>query len=237
MSKNKPYGVKRALKIRRTKQYMKRLGLRGKVNKIAKIVRTLKPEINHLDISLAGTIDYNGSLTNMLTTISQGIQEGQHIGSDIRLKNLYLNFAIQAGTNSSFFNNTLRFMIIMGKLENATSLNIANILYNTGTNTAPYSLSTYDQRRKYKVLFDRTYQLSTGYVTAIYSGSGAANINPGYKNIAHVRKNIPLKDILVKYNLNTTTILNHGLYYLAISDVSASGPTILGYARLTYTDS
>lgn len=221
-------------KYKRTRR-IRRRNVRAK--KAPMYRKLAKPEVKNYDYAFNNSsITYSGAITEILTNIAQGYQEQQHVGSSIRLKGVNMRFALTAGSSSAFFTNTVRFMLLLGKYENATALNIANVLQTTGASTAPHSLYVYDQRSKYKVLWDKTYQLSTGYVPAIYSGSGASNLNPGFKNTVYVKKYIPLRGIMTKYNLNTATILNHGLYWLVISDVAASGPSILGYARITYSD-
>lgn len=205
-------------------------GIAQKVNKLYRIVKHNRPEIKFTDNSFSVTPTYNGSLYDISSYIAQGVQENQRLGADGTVKGCFFRFSVTANGASAFQSQTLRFLLVVGKYENGTALTISDVLASTGSSTAVNSQLTFDKRRKYIVKKD--------FRTVVCTGNNGAAVfySPGTASLKHYNFYVPMKSLMVQYAGNTTTVNNHGIYLILISDVAAQGPTVNGTVRTTFTD-
>lgn len=216
-------GLRARLRRRRT--------LRAKVNKIARAVRLQKPELKYYDLSLSVNPDYNGTIVNLMNSITQGDTQNQRNGSKIRLHSIQFKGIMTGNVAANAVSQVVRFMIVLGNNENTTNLTVPNLLQVTGTVNTPYSPYNWDQRSKYTIMKDMTKIVPAGEAVG---AATTTNISPGYKP-TYIKMYKRLNKV-VTFNAATINVINHGLYYCFVSDSAASLPQVNGYFRVTYTD-
>lgn len=156
--------------------------------------------------TLLNTIDYI-----VLNTIAQGTNNTDRIGNRIRMKILRLRLS---------FENVLltlpcwiRVFVLLDKQPNGALPTTTQLLFNTtGGNTYITNFNV-NGRKRYKILFDRTLDISVQ--------GGGTDVESQH----HIIKNIRLKDTVTVYNSNaaTTAAINtNALYLCAMTNIGAN---------------
>lgn len=162
----------------------------------------------------AQTVDWLGGL-NSFTDIVQGSAQTQRVGDELRLKSIDLRYQIACA------DTTQCMRIIVFQWFQNTVPTVNNILYSNGTAQAPFGALNFEQRRNYRILYDRMHSLDI--ITEIQNG-------------VHVRIwKIPKRNIV--FTTTGTTVGNNKCYIYFISDSSvAPHPTLTWQIRVNYTD-
>lgn len=220
--------------MRGRNNHKKRSGKKGltlkKVEKqIRKIQKNDKPEAKYVDSIFATSPNYNGSITDLTASITQGTNENQRVGTQIMLKYFRLRvraIGLNTSTNSSV---QIRVLLVRGNAENGTIPTVATTLTTLGTANATITPYNWDNKSKQNVLYDKMVTVASGF---------SPSVSAGWQNDKMFMKNVKL-NFKSTYGPGTTpaSALNHGLYLILISDTtSANAPSIGCDSRLVYTD-
>jgi len=99
-----------------------------------------------------------------------------------------------------------------------------------GTVSAPLSPHVWDYRMNYKILYDRTFNVSTGWVTTA-TGRGIEN-----GAIREFSINLNLHSSKSQFVAGGSTVSDGGIYMMVVSDQLNNPPVMLGTLRYIYTD-
>lgn len=146
-----------------------------------------------------------------LTNIVQGITENDRIGNRFRVRSWLLRLGIQP--NVTAVQNFLRVILVKND-DGGSSVTMAELLEAATDYSSPLN-DGFGQ--SFKVLFDKTYAVST-------TGSGP-QVDKIYRKL-----NIP-----VEWNADSAVTKN-SLHLILLSDQATNGPTVKYYSRIRYTD-
>lgn len=186
-------------------------------------VRTIGERKYWDSTSIAAPIDYSGTsaVYNLFydplstTQIAQGTDDNDYIGKKIRPIYIHIRGIITRADN----NNTLRCIIVQTKTNNVPTL--AGILQSVGNVRAPYSAYERQFNDQWRILYDRTWLLTTYTFDA-----KVFNIKIRRRKLSQVG-----------FQNAAGTIEKGGIYMCWISDSSASThPNMEYYSRITFTD-
>mgnify|MGYP000011215041 FL=1 len=161
-------------------------------------------------------VNYSGAIVQ-LTNIAQGDAINQRGGNSILMKSLMVRGYVEH--NTGIPHSIVRVMLVLDTMNTGTAPTVANILSSTGGVWAPSSLPNVTDKTRFKILSDKTFDLNNG-----------ANTIKSFKTYVKLNKH-------AKYtgSLGTDEFKNQ-LYMLYVSDVNASDPGIVYYARVGYYD-
>jgi hypothetical protein len=166
--------------------------------------------------------DWDGAIGSLVQGISQGDQAlSQRDGDSIKLKTLMVKGHVHYGTSPSQTTQVVRFMVIHDPAAAFTNAN--QILYDTGTAYAPYSVLSKDNNRAFRVLASRVMHINSESQPVPFK--------------------IILKDLNIRSRFDSaaSTVSANDLLILIISnedDLSTTSqkPKITYYSQLTYVD-
>lgn len=184
------------------------------LKKTKQLADAVNIEYKHVDITnIAGSVDYNGGLSSLVTSITQGVSDNNRIGDSMKLQNLVLRFIGVRNTADSI----LRVMVIFDPMNKLAA--VTDVLQITGSALAVISPKNYDKRFQSRVLYDRTMTLTTA-------------------DHPYVLEDVTIQiDQHTQFNSGTTTINTGDLKLLVISNVVTTNlPTFTYFARVSYTD-
>jgi len=195
------------------KQRSKRKGQKSNLNvRLSRLEQAI--EVKYHDTSFNGDVDYDGDLVT-LNSISQGDTDTTRDGDALNLKSLSIHYELDATSAS----NGVR-IIIFKDHQNSISA-VSDVMASTGLTTSYLEHAVWDNRRRYKVIFDRIWRLD-----AVYSQVEVGKIN------------VNLKGLRTQYLSGTTTITTGALKMILLSNVNPAGvcPTGKLAIRLTFKD-
>lgn len=188
---------------------------------LAKDVMMLKGLIN---TEFKSADPYNGTIINPgvspVITLLNGLTQGDDIsnreGRQIRLKSVDISQAYSM--NGAAFGTIIRMMLVLDKQPNGAVFNSADLLQNTDT----VAFRQLDNRRRFLILEDRKYTISsTGPII-------------GYDR---VYKEIDIKTTYDDSNAGTIAdIETNALYLLFISNEATNVPQVRVSARIRWLD-
>lgn len=189
-----------------------------KFKKPKRLIMSKMPENKHFDVNISQSITQAGTL-NLLSQIGQGVDDTQRIGNTLYLKSLFMNVSIVQNAGSTIDN--VRLMVVVDRQGfNAPAVNSVLEPALLTSTLAPLSQYNHYYMSRYKVIYDRTLKLSTGFSeTLIY------------------KKYIPLK--FASHYIGAATTFKNQVYLLHIGD----NPNVLALpvlnvaCRIIYTDS
>lgn len=194
-----------------------------KIMKIQKTLRVIKPEMKYMDVSSSGTVTLSSTTVDLTALISQGLLDNANrVGDKIRLCSYELRYVVFSDNTSTFRYTNVRVMVVVGNNENSTALNMANVLQSTGAALSYLSPYNHDTRTKFIKKYDKTNLLNSGTT----GGWQTTKLNRVSQKLSN----------FTQYVSGSTTVSNHGLYLMFISDTTSTPPTIAYYLRLNYLD-
>lgn len=173
-------------------------------------------EPKHFDVLSSGTAGIAGSGVLYLSSMAQGSTDITRIGDEVTLKRLDARWDIIYADATNFMRLIL-FQWVGDAVSDVPA--IASILEST-----PYYLSPFnwDQRHKFRVLFDETYCLDAATSPRTHVGRFSCGL--------------PIKHL--QFLNASTNIEAGGLFALFCSDSAAAAhPAYDLYTRVSYTDS
>lgn len=198
----------------------KRKRKKGKFKKLKTRVKDLEKkveatvEVKMFNVADSVAVNSSGDLLN-LCGIVQGTDYNQRLGNEVIVKSIDVRANHQQHANA--VNTTIRYMLVQDRqtVADAAGFTTLDILSTTSVNSFLNRLTI----GRFKVLFDRTFQMSD-------SGN-----NGGYLK-EHVDCFIP-----VRWNGTAATdIQRNNIALLRISDEATNTPTSNATIRLRYTD-
>ena len=205
------------------------------IAKIFKKLARIEPETKWAEYTnTSATATYSGTLVSFNTGLSQGTGDfGYRIGDSLTMKSLRLR--IQPQTYN--YNVSVNYRIILFQLLNdpdgaLSNASIPNLLLHdaqVGTVLAPSAPYDHDNRKSFKILYDKNFKFNPQTLTT-------ANVNPGETRLHKI--NISFKKsrtAKVQYFAAGTTTTQNELFMLVITDSSAT-LAIPYVAHLYYTD-
>lgn len=208
----------------RSRRYNRKgASLNPRQKKEVKMIINKNTELKSYDAGYAGAAvaSLAGSITPLFP-IPQGAGNSQRVGNDITASYMQLQWQGTIATTDA--SNIIRILIFQWSLDNATAVpTVADILYTGGGMAAWNALPHFDNRDKYKILYDQSVFLEAGSV-----GSSTASVGPRKLKIPH-------KTML--FNGGGVTTGRYMTYALLCSDSAAvDHPDFQIQARLVYRD-
>jgi len=199
------------MRTKRRKLYKKRpMGYRT-------FKRVARPENKHFDVGLSQGSLNTGTL-NLLTGIGQGVDDTQRVGNTLHLRSLYLSVVAKQNTISTI--DTVRILVVRDR-QNYNVPSVIDILESgaVGGGLAPLAQYNHYYMSRFKILFDRTFTLTSG-------GAEAYTF----------KKWIPI--FSDSHYIGASTVFKNQIYLLHISDNGniLSMPVINISARIIYQD-
>lgn len=212
--------TKKRVRLRKSRKHTKRTVAPHISKRQAEKILSVAAEKKHKDANaVIQSIDYFGSVNSALNQIARGTSDnGERVGDSIRIKSIQLNWIPIAADST----NVLRFIVFQW-YDVLVTPTAGDILINVGTVNAPNSLYNWDNKLRYRILYDKRVSL----------GTTAGNGNGCYKKLITrgFRRDI-------RYNgAAATDFINNAIYTLVISDSAAvAHPTVSWTLRMNYTD-
>jgi len=162
-----------------------------------------------------------------LSAVPQGDTDSQRDGDQINLRSLWIKFEtyLQGTGGTNDFTDQVRLMVYRWHPMSTGSAPVpASVLQDLSVaQSATMTPWTWDNRKDYTVVLDKTFNLS---------GNGPSDI--GYT----VKFNWKEPGIASHFSSGSTTLQTNGLFAMIASDsLVATHPTFNFYSRLEYTDS
>lgn len=167
-----------------------------------------------------------------LTTIANGTGEGQRIGSQIKVRGIYIRFAVQPGD----WYNGIRFIIFSPKksVDSSSVTAMTQQVLSNVTSSGFQWLAPVDTEN-FKVYMDKTMVprfVPTGDLTT----PGGTNSVPVTR---FVRKFIKLSKV-IKWDVSAPVMPTNSIYLMAISDsvssLNGDPKVVAGFVKLYYQD-
>lgn len=199
---------------RRRRRYKKRVTKTYKRYVKRQLSSAIETKISDVQIAAGTSVSSTMSFT-LLNGLTQGTNQSQRLGNEVTM----IGFRIRGQFVVGDATNLVRMLIIMDKQSNNTTPAVTDIFQ---FSLDPYSPINEDQRKRFQIVDDRSFDLSTSW-------QSCKHIN-FYKRVPHK----------VYYNGTGATISNikkNSLYLCLISDSGAvSHPTFVADIRLYYKD-
>lgn len=203
-----------------------------RVYKIAKSVLRRNTELKYVDYALSGSQDYNGTILNVTGLINQGDAENQRDGSKIRVKGMKVTVQFAGNQNSGLIQQVCRYLVVRGFTENNAAMTVGTVLASPGTVSAPICPYSFSQSKKYKVIENKLFTMSSGYsaiATPTVPGFSTRKFYSRYYKFDHD----------CEYLGATTNVMDGGVYIIGVGEevAAATNPTMFYNIRLYFTDS
>lgn len=204
------------------------------VNKLARAVRKMRPEVKELTYAYTNvnganfsSVGYGSSAisTQLCFGISQGVTDGQRIGNRIRLIGCKIYFAVQHSTTDLY--NNIRFLLLRPKTDRlGTGATLIQNILSGATSSGTQWASPVDTER-YKVYMDK--------VMNLYNRPNAGNDATVIAPTRFIRKFFKLNGS-VQWDDEANVMRDYLL--IAISDSAAipNPGVVAGHVKLYYTD-
>ncbi len=156
-------------------------------------------------------------LITQLTNVAQGLTDVLRLGNKIMIVGIHLKYQVSSNISSS-----IRVMIVQDKQTNGAIYTTGELLQDATNNNAVISLLNKDQRRRFRVIYDKFHSFSL-------NGTAVAFANK------FIKVNIP-----VRYDANVgdiTDLQSNSLSLMSIAGIAGAGVDITFQVRLFFTDS
>lgn len=154
----------------------------------------------------------------LLNGLTQGDTASSRTGNSIRMKSYDMRWFVN--NNSSAGQTEVRVMLVLDKQSNGVTPSVTDILA-TNTVVSPRNL---DNRKRFKVIMDRNYAISTAGPSSRYDSAHFKNIQT---HVAYYNSS----------NAGTVAdISTNALYLLYLSDQATNTPGLQYYFRLRFID-
>jgi len=177
-----------------------------------------KPENKHFDVNISQSSATTGTLT-LLSAVGQGVDDTQRVGNTLYLRTLFL--VTQIGLNLAATSQSIRLIILIDKQGyNAPSVGDVIEPALLGGGLAPISQYNHYYMSRFKILYDKTLKVSTGYG----------------ENLIW-KRTIPLR--VNSHYIGTSTTFKNQIYILHFSNETNNLqlPLLNASARIIYNDS
>lgn len=218
---------------KRRRMTRNRFSRKSLMYRIARRVVRANAETKYSDFTDSSTVGNLGYLHELTSNIGQGDTQITRDGSRLKIVALKFKYEVIGAGLASDFRQNIRVLVVRGHAESTTPLTVNDVIEYDGTGNAVLSPYTFNNNKKYTILYDRTHTLCAGWQVI-----GSDTLVPGYKPTQMVKKTLKL-NIKVEYNGATTQIMNGGLYVIAIGEElsGANNPQLRYLARTYFTDS
>lgn len=218
--------AKRRARARRRRKKKKKKTLSTKLkNLTTKVYNNLQPcWIDTLQAPLGiGAGGYiNGDFCS-LQQIAQGDDVNQRQGNKITVKSLDIKAQVRCANGDVF--NELR-LIIFSLVEDPQGNPAASDILQNVSNAGVYSFYRKGSPVKYRIHWDKTYQMSNPLASVATQPSSTDLNGCPYKDFIHIKKKIKFKNHQVWYRgAGGSQPIKGGIYLLAISDSLNQLPT------------
>lgn len=171
--------------------------------------------------------DWTWSGVDLTSLITQGVNDDERVGDALRLTGLDLRYLVRLANSGTTFNALFRIVVTLSVDEAVTAADVfENVV--SATTQAVYAQHPWDQRKQYRVIYDKTHAVH-------YTG---LNDTYGASVIAHNELTLKLNRH-VQYDLNSGTVEKGALQVWTASNVSLTDKAniILDWSsRLRYSD-
>lgn len=168
------------------------------------------------------SVTTSGTLFDALNLIPRGTSDNsERVGDRITPKALQVRFRTYLTTSAAADRSNMVRCVVFQWFNTSVAPVIADVLEAVGTTNAPQIFYKFDNRLKFRVLYDKTLSLSyEGPSTAMHKSMIIKRMRP------------------MQYSgPNSTDITSNGLYYFFISDSGVvDHPSVDAVFRLTYVD-
>lgn len=183
-------------------------------------------ELKAVDTALGATAIDSASGVLLINGIGRGDDINQRNGREIVMKSVEVNFTLQV-TPATGTAQVHRVVIVYDRQTNGTALTAADVY---GAGPTILSVRNLENRKRFKVLMDRTYNLGAAVVQTV----GAHNFirDSFYRKLNH-----PVT--FNSGNAGTVADITTGSMYVVYIGSNAAGPTagsIVVQARIRYED-
>lgn len=213
--------AKRVFRKRFRRRHYKK-SLAQKVYALAKTVKKTRPELKWAEATATqATFNYAGSISQPLTTISQGTADfGNRVGDTISLQSIRLDFIFQH--QSTAFGQVNRIIVFQYKSNPDGAIGVASyinlLLHSADLSTARAPLAPYDHdnRSDFRVLYDKV--MAINYSSS--PGTSASNNTQMTHKRIHIK--LPMAARKVQYFNAGTSLTKNELCILVLSDQSTN---------------
>lgn len=198
----------------RTFTRRRKYGRRGAISRLRRLVFR-QFDTKHVDSSLTdASVNYTTPTVKKLSSISQGDTDIARDGNRVYFKNLFLDYAVSVPTDAPPNMGSYRIVLVQWKLDDAVLAPLWTSVFTANSVRAMYLSNS----SNFRILYDREF-------TWTYPERNAHR---------HFKHFIKILQRQVKYADAGDTGIGQ-LYFMAISSLAASGPAIVGNARLQFT--
>lgn len=192
-----------------------------KLKKLEKALKGLTPELKYKDYAHNAVVDYNGTIFDISSTISQGNSDTTRIGDSLVIKGFK---CIGHGGATAAVNSVIRILFVLDKHGTITAVN--EVLKSPGSFAAvdsQYVFDAIDKRSEAIVLADKRFTIG---------GNGTSRAN-GLVDF-NVRLKYPAKS---DYLAGTTSCSKNSLLMILITDQAPTSTCqVVANTRLYFTD-
>lgn len=180
-------------------------------------------ELNFVDNAVSGT-DSTTARIVLLNGLQQGTTASTRIGRRVTIKSIELKGRVTAGASGTA--STVRYAIVLDRQANAVTPAFTDI-YDAAL---PESLRNISNKARFQVVWD------SGLINLV--GTSAGTTDAARRSFEFYKK----VGFPVQYNAGTAgtigDIQTNALYFVSVGDVAsgATAPTLVGQARLRYSD-
>ena len=210
-----------------------------RIYRIAKRAARNTGELKFYDYGNQGAIwtpSWTGDIDNIADNIAVGNQQTNRIGSTVRFKGIRFSFIITGNDAHPYPDSHVRIVVCRGHAENAVAFTWTDVNQELGNNLAIVSPKRFNRFKKFTIYYDKTFHVGSGWLTI--PGAGNPPGLPGIPFKKIVKTYIPL-NYNIRYDVAATaTIMDGGLYVMAISDnADISRASVEFHTRLYFHDS
>lgn len=192
----------------------------SKVSKLEKQLKLQEGEWKYLDTIQTVTAAVTAGTLTLLNGCTQGDGPSNREGTQIHIKSIQIRVRTEFNAADASA-GPVRFVLVQDKQPNGAAPTVANI-YSVTTAAAIDALRNLDNRKRFKILADRTYVMSQ-------------NGTPGFQDDIYLKK-----PIVTQYNSGNAGVVSdissNSLYVLIASDQAVNGPFLAFYARVRFTE-
>jgi len=214
---------------RKYKTRTKRATVAKSIRKLQVAVRRISPELKYVDEAILINPTYNSaSAYSFLAPINLGNGQSERVGCKINPISISGRGSVQYNPAYPGDNQSLRVILFRARNDNgvifqgaSSTGNPTGVLMNTniGTQSAMHAQYNWNNRRQFRILYDKTYNFTVG-------GVQARTFNWHFR----------LKGQTTYIEDDLSSIKNNGIYMVLMSDVAGDGPIFRWDMRCTYTD-
>lgn len=192
----------------------------SKVSKLEKQLKLQEGEWKYIDTVQTSTASVSAGALSLINGCTQGDGPSNREGTQIHIKSIQMRIRTEFNSGDASA-GAVRVVLVQDKQANGAAPTVANI-YATTTAVAVDALRNLDNRKRFKILADRTYIMSP-------------NGDSGYQDDIYLKK-----PIVTQYNSGNAGVVSdissNSLYILIASDQAANGPFVAFYARVRFTE-